>query len=206
MSEQKPIKVILNGEMGAKFGREHELFCDSPNEALKIINASNPSFMQWIRDNKEKYSAYKVFAAMKDGTTVLLDNDTYLAAHNCESVTFTPMPAGAGGNGVGQAIVGVVLIIVGAALVYFGGPAAAKAGEYLIAAGISMLVGGVVSMLIGAPKLEQAGDSERKDKTSYYFDGPVNTTSQGVPVPLTYGRVKVGSHAISAAISIEQLL
>ena len=204
MSDQKPIKVILNGEMGTKFGREHELYCDSPNEALKIINASNPAFMQWIRDNKEKYSAYKVFASMKDGTTVLLDNETYLAAHNCESVSFTPMPAGAGGNGVVQAIVGVVLIVVGVAMTLTG--VGTSAAPYVISAGVSMLVGGIVSMLIGAPKLDQSGDSERKDKTSYYFDGPVNTTSQGVPVPLTYGRVKVGSHAISAAISIEQLL
>lgn len=175
-----------------------------PNEALKIINASNPALMQWVRENKDKYSAYKVFAIMKDGTKVLLDNETYLAAHNCETISFTPMPAGFGGNGVVQSIVGVVLIVVGLVLTATG--VGGTTGGYLVKVGIAFLVGGVVSMLIGAPKLEQSGDSERKDKTSYYFDGPVNTTSQGVPVPLTYGRVKVGSQAISAAISIEQLL
>lgn len=48
--------------------------------------------------------------------------------------------------------------------------------------------------------------SERKDKTSYYFDGPANTTMQGVPVQLIYGRALVGSHGISAALTIDQLM
>ncbi|MNL81044.1 Bacteriophage lambda tail assembly protein I [compost metagenome] len=38
---------------------------------------------------------------------------------------------------------------------------------------------------------------------SYNFNGPVNTTAQGNPVPLLYGRMIVGSSVISAGIYAE---
>jgi len=38
---------------------------------------------------------------------------------------------------------------------------------------------------------------------SYNFNGPVNTTAQGNPVPLLYGELFVGSSTISAGIYSE---
>ena len=38
---------------------------------------------------------------------------------------------------------------------------------------------------------------------SYNFNGPVNTTAQGNPVPLLYGEMFVGSATISAGIYSE---
>jgi len=70
--------------------------------------------------------------------------------------------------------------------------------------GASMLISGIAAML--APKPQKQEQTERKDKTSYFFDGPTNTTVQGVPVQLIYGRCLVGSHAISAKVSVDQLM
>ncbi|HCW20974.1 MAG TPA: phage tail protein, partial [Achromobacter sp.] len=38
---------------------------------------------------------------------------------------------------------------------------------------------------------------------SYNFNGPVNTSAQGIPVPVLYGRMIVGSAVISAGIYAE---
>jgi predicted phage tail protein len=76
-------------------------------------------------------------------------------------------------------------------------------GEYLIPLGYGMIIGGIVQALIGGqPPLDQNKDN----KNSYYFNGPANTTRQGAPVSLIYGRVLVGSQLISSNISIDQLI
>lgn len=38
-------------------------------------------------------------------------------------------------------------------------------------------------------------------RTSYLFDGAVNTVAQGGPVPIIYGRMRVGSVVVSAGIN-----
>jgi predicted phage tail protein len=92
-------------------------------------------------------------------------------------------------------VVGAVIAVVGA---YFG-------QTWAVNIGVGLMVGSVIEMLTPKPKMPDT--SERKDKTSYYFDGPVNTTAQGVPVPLIYGHnVRVGSHAISAQVTVDQLV
>ena len=40
---------------------------------------------------------------------------------------------------------------------------------------------------------------------SYTFSGPVNTTAQGQPVPVGYGRLIVGGAVISAGITTEEI-
>ena len=74
-------------------------------------------------------------------------------------------------------------------------------GQALISAGISMAVGGVIQMLSGHPSTKTAQDDG--SNPSYSFNGAVNTTAQGHPVPVGYGgNLEVGSAVISAAITV----
>jgi len=41
--------------------------------------------------------------------------------------------------------------------------------------------------------------------SSYVFNGAVNTTAQGHPVPVGYGRMIVGSAVISAGIDVDEI-
>ena len=54
-------------------------------------------------------------------------------------------------------------------------------------------------MLTKTPKFE-AGADRPDNKPSYAFDGPLNTTAQGNPVPLAYGKILAGSQVISAGL------
>ena len=48
-------------------------------------------------------------------------------------------------------------------------------------------------------------ETEMKARTSKYYDGPVNTEIQGVPVQLIYGKkVLVGSHPISVNYTVNE--
>jgi predicted phage tail protein len=186
-------KVILEGPMGKRFGRVWEFVeINSPSEALKMVDCNRPGVMNWIRENLRKYPNYKVVCTYEGGRKELLDTESYQLQGKIEIIRFVPLIAGAAA-GV-RFVIGVIMFAVG---VYTG-------NAYLMSAGVSLMVGSVVEWL--SPKPKKPDDSAREDKTSYYFDGPVNTDMQGVPVPLIYGRILCGSHAISAAVTIDQLM
>jgi predicted phage tail protein len=68
--------------------------------------------------------------------------------------------------------------------------------------GVSMAMGGVVQLL--SPQQRGLSTRDSPDNgASYSFNGPVNTSAQGNPVPVLYGRMIVGSAVISAGIYAE---
>jgi predicted phage tail protein len=85
----------------------------------------------------------------------------------------------------------------------------AAAGSFLSQAtlysvGTSMILGGVAQMI--APTAKAQDPSERpENQPSYVFNGAVNTTAQGHPVPVGYGRLIVGSAVISAGIDVDEI-
>lgn len=75
--------------------------------------------------------------------------------------------------------------------------------ETIIILGLTLVLAAVsvVSILL-MPKPPKPGDRERDTKTdSYVFDGPTNVTEQGHPVPVVYGRMRVGSVVASSGIA-----
>lgn len=186
-------KVFLEGPLGKKFGREWEFDISSPAEALRMVDANEPGVFAWIKANLRQYSRYKVLCKYENsGKVEALGDEEYQMLGKPIEIRFVPLIEGAGA--VGRVVLGIVLVVAG---VYFQQP-------WMVQAGVGMIVGGVVQLLVSQP--EMGGEQvETKNRTSYYFDGPVNTTQQGVPVQLIYGQALVGSHAISAEVSIDQL-
>jgi len=189
-------QVILEGALGKRFGREWNLAIDSPAEALRIIDANEPGLFTWIKSSLAKYGRYQVVCEFADGRIVELDNDTiFLQAKPCR-VTFVPLTAGAGG--AAKFVVGAVLAVVGYAMGWTG------VGMIVGNIGVAMMLGGAIEML--SPRPSTSNDqNQKKNGTNTYFDGPVNTSMQGVPVQLLYGTVLCGSHTISAALTIDEV-
>ena len=189
-------KIILDGAMGKHFGRRWDFEVSSPAEALRMIEANKPGLRAWVVGKMQKFSGYKVTCEYENGSKETLDETAYPLLRKLKSIRFTPVVEGSGS--IGRIVIGAVMIA--ASFIPGMPPMFAK---YLFQAGVSMVLSGVVGLLTPVPtKGEQ---TERSDKTSYYFDGPANTTVQGVPVQLIYGRVLVGSHAISAKMDIDDL-
>lgn len=188
-------RVILDGPMGRRFGKEWDLAVSTPGEALQIIEANTPGVIAWMRGNQARYANYRVTITDTKGKKVSLNDATYnLSRAQPAVIRFTPITKGA--SAAVRMVVGVVLMVGS----YFAGPA----GPAMFAAGMSMFVGGLIEILSPVPKPDKGSASD--DGTSYYFNGPVNTSAQGIPVPLIYGRCMVGSQAVSANITIEQLM
>ena len=60
-------------------------------------------------------------------------------------------------------------------------------------------------MLFAPHMTDQTQDQSPNNLPSYAFDGAVNTTRQGNPVPICYGSMIVGSQVISAGLFSEAI-
>ena len=75
-------------------------------------------------------------------------------------------------------------------------------GVNVMMAGGAMIAGGVVQMLSPQPT-GLASKQSADNRASYAFGGVTNTAAQGYPVPLLYGRRRIGGAIISAGIYVE---
>lgn len=192
------VKTIrLYGVLGATFGRVHRLAVDSPQEAIKALCTVIPGFQKFILESKERGLTYAIF----EGSRNLSKGDLPLLA-NGNDIRIAPVIIGSKKAGIFQTILGAVLVVVGAVMTYMSGGTASPLAAGMMMSGASMMLGGVIQML--SPM--QGGLASRQDpdnKPSYAFGGPVNTIAQGNPVPIDYGRPRIGGAIISAGIYAE---
>jgi len=123
-----------------------------------------------------------------------------------------PVISGAGGN-TGRIIIGVVLIVIAVVIIVFfpgataGGIALIDLAVPLLIAGISTTLGGVIGLLTKPPSIagfdQASGPTEQKP--SFIFNGPTNSSEQGVAVPLVYGSYRTGSVVLSGGVDTVQI-
>jgi len=182
--------IRLYGKLGAKFGRVHRFVVRSPKDAVRALVAMVPGFERELMTSKDRGIKYAVFVGTRNITEKQLEHPS-----GEDDIRFAPIAVGAKNGGLFSVIAGAVLFVVGAVSAYFGNP---YAGQMMFM-GASMALGGVAQML-SAHATTSNGSSDATKKTSYYFSGAQNTAYQGGPVPLLYGRMRVGSTVISEGI------
>lgn len=200
-------EVRLYGHLAEEFGQVHHFAVRSPAEAVRALIANFPRFEHHVAALHHR-PGYKVWCGGGGrGEKTLHDPGAGV-------IRIAPAIEGAGKKkkGFGQIILGAALIgasffLPSTALFAAAKGALASVSLSSIALnfGVSMIIGGIGTLLSPSPK--QVGTPERPDnKPSFAFDGPVNTTAQGNPVPVCYGRLRVGSQVISAGLSVEQIV
>lgn len=177
--------IILSGKLGKRFGKYHKLAVSSPAEAIRALCLTIKGFQEELSTSHFNNIEYAIFV----GKNNLHKDDLTLRSDN-KDIKIVPLIRGSK-QGVLQTIIGVVLIVVG---VVFSQPWAVQLGA-------AMTLGGVVQML--TPQTATQTGSNADNGTSYNFNGPVNTSAQGVPVPLLYGTLLVGGAVISGGIQAE---
>ena len=167
----------------------------NPAEAVRFLIANFPALERHMAD--QYYKVQVSDRALELGSA---PDELHLPIGQQETISIIPVMAGAGATGriiAGIALVAFSLLLpgVGAAI---GGAAMTKIG--LI--GGALILGGIAELLTPIPKIGGAEDDPRK---SYSFSGVQNVSRQGVPVPIVYGEMIVGSIVISAGISTDKV-
>lgn len=195
--------VKLYGHLGQAFGREHQYAVRTPAEAMRALMATLPGFRAYLI--KHSAPGYKVLTAEGAQT---LDTMSYPAGG---IIRIVPVVAGAG-KGFTSLLLGVVLVGVGLFLTggtaltlsaAWAGGASTTIGFFATNIGIALALGGIAQML--SPQARTESYEAGENKPGYMFNGAINTSAQGNPLALCYGRMRVGSQVISAGINTEHI-
>jgi predicted phage tail protein len=214
----KVVKVY--GALRKKLGQcRFQFEADTPAQVLKALCVNFPGLDKWLIDSEQDGISYRVTVGKEKITQ---QNALLIAAPFSEREVFsiTPVIVGAG-EGAGQILAGIGLVTaaillapVGGGFLGLGAGALTSAGFTLGGAasiaiggiGAAMILGGVAQALSPAP-VQSTSTFERGREAakleSFSFSGIVNTAKQGLPVPIAYGRVFVGSAVISSGLDVE---
>ncbi|MDP4572323.1 tail assembly protein [Pseudomonas sp. LPH60] len=183
---EKMQTVLLSGSLARLFGRRHRMITSGGWRDVMGYFKQFARFEKHMAESSRKGLRYAIFNGKENIAEGDLEKPT-----GRNVIRIIPVITGSKRAGLLQTIVGVVLI----AASYF-------TGGTTLAAGVAMVAGGVIQML--SPQAKGLGTQDTPDnRPSYSFNGAVNTSVQGNPVPLLYGRMIVGSAVISAGIYSE---
>ena len=183
-------QIELGGILGKTFGKMHYRFISTTSEATRSLAATLDGFEKFMISSQRRGLTYAVFRGKKN---IGLDDLGFPVSG--EVIRIVPVVIGSKKAGLLQTILGAVLVVVGVVTSAYG-------GAPLIGAGIGMMAGGIVQMLSPQPT-GLASKQDADNRASYAFGGVTNTAAQGYPVPLLYGRRRIGGAIISAGIYVE---
>lgn len=177
-----------------QFGSEFRLDCKTPAEVVQALTSQIPKLRQFIQQGLFTVRVGRDYfdnRYLEQGLNQKLKDDA--------TVHFTPTLKGSKRGGLFGVIAGVALIATAFALGPLGFSVIGANAAWMIGGvGASMLLGGVAQMLTKMPSMSTGKDAEKKQSTS--FSNLSNMAAQGRPMPLAYGRIRVGSLIISQGV------
>ncbi|MEP8731072.1 tail assembly protein [Enterobacter hormaechei] len=186
--------IELGGAPGKIFGKTHQRLITKVSEAGTALAKTIPGFESYMINSQRRGLTFAVFKGKKN-----LGFDDLGFPVTGEVIRIVPVIIGSKKAGLLQTILGAVIVAVGA-IATFG--FAQTWGVNVMMAGGAMIAGGVVQMLSPQPT-GLASKQSADNRASYAFGGVTNTAAQGYPVPLLYGRRRIGGAIISAGIYVE---
>tara|TARA_R110002153_G_scaffold270074_1_gene436188 strand:- start:3586 stop:4371 length:786 start_codon:yes stop_codon:yes gene_type:complete len=202
-------KVILEGEIGDKFGKEFTIDAASFKDVILCLKGNFPDFQKYLVDAVEKDIGF----SCEVGGKPLSDEKELFLRYPEGAMIISAVPAGSksGGSKIFAAL--LLLAVVAATGGFAGGglfgqglgvggmgPATAAAGLNtggLVAVGISINLAMTGFQQIMAP--DPSVDSGPQEE-SYLFQGTGQEAIEGDPVPILYGRLRVPARPISIEI------
>jgi predicted phage tail protein len=203
-----------------------EFVADTPAQAMKALCVNFPGLAQWLLDREAEGMAFRVTRG-RDKITNEAPEGLVLPWSEREVFSIAPVIVGAG-RGVGKILAGIALvalaIVIGPAAGGFlglgaglGGATGAGAavslglvgGGFASAVGFlgaSLIIGGIAQLISPTPSMGSlTSGREAARLESFTFSGIVNTSKQGMAVPICYGRAFVGSAVISSGLDVDQV-
>ncbi|MFC6123201.1 tail assembly protein [Citrobacter bitternis] len=190
-------QIELGGILGKTFGKIHHRLISTTHEATRALAATIPGFEKFMISSQRRGLTYAVFKGKKN---IGIDDLEFPVAGDV--IRIVPVIIGSKQGGILQTILGAVLVVVGAIAYAYGGALVSQVGLSMMGVGVATAAGGVIQMLSPQP----AGLASKQDadnKASYAFGSVTNTAAQGYPVPLGYGKRRIGGAIISAGIYVE---
>lgn len=191
--------MTLSGALAKKFGRVHRYHVEDLREMMRALCATVPGFKKYVSNAHLNGIKFALFSGKNNISLEEMD-----MSRSAEEYRMVPVIEGRKRSGLLQVVIGAAALVAayftaGASLSLLG-LTAANVTTALTGLGLSMALGGVVSLLTPQPKYNVGSSSSADNKPNYAFGAPVNTVAMGYPVPVLYGTREVGGAIISAGI------
>jgi predicted phage tail protein len=197
-------QVKLLGELGDKFGSDWSSNSKSMRDIFKLIDCQVEGFKEYLQDCHEKNIGFTI----QNGED-FIDYEDLVLCQVKDTVIISAVPAGSG-KGLGKilaAIAVIALIFIFPATLIVGEAAltATTMGQAFnaIAAGGLTIPGNLVVALganlaiAGLTEMSAPDAGGMTSDPSFLFNGADNSIEQGKPVPILYGKMKIGGTPIS---------
>ncbi len=176
-----------------QFGSDFRLDCQTTAEIVQALTSQIPKLRQFIQQGLFTVRVGRDYfdnRYLEQGLSHKLKDDA--------TVHFTPVLKGSKRGGLFGVIAGVAIIAGAIALGPLAGIISTNAAWIVGSVGASLLLGGVAQMLTKMPEMKMGTEKDKKQSTA--FSNLSNMTAQGKPMPLAYGRMRVGSLIISQGV------
>jgi predicted phage tail protein len=201
--------------------------CSSPAQAIKALCVNFPGLEKWFRESESNGMAFRVTRSFEKITN---ESQEVLLLPWSDREVFSIAPVIVGAKkffkkalkiiaGVALIAAAIIFAPAGAAILGFAGAgggltiagiglSAAVAGA-VASIGVALVISGVADLIAPMPKMGKMGNftsgPEATRLESFTFSGIVNTSKQGMAVPICYGRAFVGSAVISSGLDVDQV-
>lgn len=194
----KVVKVY--GALRKRLGQcRFEFEAATPAQAIKALCINFPGLDKWLVDSEKDGVGYRVAVSREKITEGNL-TPLFMPFSDREVFSITPVITGAG-RGMGSILFGIAL--VGATLIPGGLPISGSLATKIGLFGGSLILKGIADAISPQPDVTSIEESVQLE--SFSFSNVVNTSRQGLPVPIAYGRVFAGSAVISSSLDVADL-
>ena len=213
------IKINLHGSL-KKYGESFNFDVKTPAMAIRALVSQIKGIGEDIRTNKF------ILKVGKGQESRSISAGVMQLSFGRKDKEFHIIPAleGSGGRvgAIIKIVVGVALLAVGVGgAILAGGAAGAGLGGAafsifgatvtwggIAATGLAITLAGVSAALTSRPDLDSSAYTSRErpdDRPSFLFTAPKNRSEQGMPIPIVYGKMRVGSVTVSTGLATEAI-
>lgn len=184
-------KIKLHGRLAKIFGNSFEFFnIKKPIDAVNAINTIHKNFKETIIADCKEGQNYELLVNKKNVNALSLQHEQKI-----EEIEIVPCIIGHGP---------FAAIAVGAASIAAGmgafGALGAAASAFFVTLGVGLVMAGITYLMTPIPENEPREIEASVKTESFLFQSQNNVASQGAPVRLGYGRLRVGSQVISSSV------
>jgi predicted phage tail protein len=196
-------QITLHGILAKEFKKTFSLAIKRPKEVFDAISCSHGNFRNRV---VELANQGIHFAVLVDGKKMTTMEELSIASDN-QKIDIVPLVCGAGRVGAAIAIIALGVLTAGAGFAIgagmgaaFFGSAAGFVSTTLTSVGVGLAMMGLQMALAPKPKMDRPSADVNSAKQSFIFSSKANVAEQGIPVPVGYGRLRVGSAVIQSTI------
>jgi predicted phage tail protein len=192
--------INLHGILAHEFGKEFTMHIEKPKQAIEAINANKPLFKKRILELSQQGIHYSILV---DGENIAHPEQLEIKKA-ITVVDLTPVICGQGFTALITTIAGAlgttgVAGAIGTALVTAGGAATTLAS--FIGGALNMIAVTLIQQALAPSQKPQRTEARISGaKESFLISSKGNLAEQGVPVPVGYGRLRIGTSIVQSTV------